>query len=202
MAIKAIIWDVGGVMERTEDHNPRKALAARLGWEPTDLENLIFGNNDNHRAQLGQISYPDHWQNVAQALGISDGQVWQVRDEFFAGDQLDYALVDQIRTLKQRYTTAILSNYMSVLREQVENQWKIGDAFDHLIISSEVGVMKPDPRIYQIALKKTGCQPHEAVFLDDFIQNVEGAQNVGMHAILFKNPQQALADLHKILKTN
>ena len=55
MAIKAIIWDVGGVMERTEDHNPRKALAARLGWEPTDLENLIFGNNDNHRASLNRF---------------------------------------------------------------------------------------------------------------------------------------------------
>lgn len=189
-------------MERTEDYGPRKALADRLGWDPADLEDLIFGNKDGHRAQLGQIPYEMHWQNVAKALGIPDGQVWQIRDEFFAGDRLDYTLVDEIRTLKQHYTTAILSNYMKVLRDQVENQWKIGDAFDHLIISSEVGVMKPAPGIYQIALKKIGCHPHEAVFLDDFIQNVFGAQNIGMHAILFKNPQQALADLHKILETN
>lgn len=202
MAIRAIIWDVGGVMERTEDSGPRKALAGRLGWDVADLGDLIFGNNDHHRVQLGQISYETHWQNVAQVLGVPFSEVWQIRDEFFAGDKIDYALVDEIRSLKKDYTTAILSNYMIVLRDQVENVWKIGDAFDYLIISAEVGARKPDAAIYRIALDKVGSQPEEAVFLDDFIENVEGARNVGMHTVWFKNPQQALADLRKILKTN
>ena len=49
-------------------------------------------------------------------------------------------------------------------------------------------------------LEKVGCQPEEAVFLDDFKENVAGARQVGLHAVWFKNPEQGLADLHKILE--
>jgi epoxide hydrolase-like predicted phosphatase len=202
MAIKAIIWDVGGVMERTEDFGPRAALAERLGWDMADLMDLVFGKRDGRRLQLGQISHKAHWENVAQAMGISPSEIPQIRGKFFAGDRLDVQLVKEIRTLKQHYTTAILSNYAPILREKINSEWKIADAFDHIVISSEVGVMKPDPAIYRIALEKVGCQPAEAIFLDDFIENVEGARNVGMHAIWFKTPEQGLAELHEILKTN
>jgi putative hydrolase of the HAD superfamily len=125
----------------------------------------------------------------------------QIESEFFAGDILDFALVDEIRTLKQQYTTAILSNYFPSLRDKVERHWKISDAFDHLVISSEVGLMKPDPAIYQIALEKANCLPDEAVFLDDFNENVTSARQVGLHGIWFRSPSQALADLENILRT-
>ncbi|HKJ27111.1 MAG TPA: HAD family phosphatase [Anaerolineales bacterium] len=202
MTIKAIIWDVGGVLERTLDFGPRAALAARFGWDMNDLMDLFFGKRDDYRIQLGKVSRKAHLENIAQALGVPDTEIPKIWGGFFAGDKLDYALVDEIRTLKAHYTTAILSNYGKILRKQVEQEWQIGDAFDHLIISAEVGVMKPDPAIFQIALEKIGCQPQEAVFLDDVLENIKAAQAVGLHAIWFKSPEQALAELHNLLNMN
>jgi epoxide hydrolase-like predicted phosphatase len=68
-----------------------------------------------------------------------------------------------------------------------------------MIVSAEVGVMKPDARIYRIALEKLGVAPAEAVLLDDFPKNVEGARAVGMAAIHFTRPEQALDELKRLL---
>jgi epoxide hydrolase-like predicted phosphatase len=200
MTIKAVIWDVGGVLERTEDLSPRLALAQRLGWEIDPLMDLIFGNNDGHRAQLGQISIEAHWENVRETLGQTEAELSRTIKEFFAGDRLDTKLVDKIRLLQEDYTTAILSNYMPILRGKITRQWKIGDAFHHLIISAEVGVKKPDPKIYQIAIDTIGCQAEQAVFIDDFVENIAAAQQIGLHAIHFRTPDQALDELTALLQ--
>jgi putative hydrolase of the HAD superfamily len=125
----------------------------------------------------------------------------QVRREFFGGDRLDSALLDYIRGLHQRYKTGVISNALDDTRSMVENRWGMTDAFDAIIISAEVGVMKPDARIFQIALQSLGVQPAEAVFVDDFPHNVDGARAIGMQAIQFRNPEQARLDLEAILNS-
>jgi epoxide hydrolase-like predicted phosphatase len=69
--------------------------------------------------------------------------------------------------------------------------------FDETVFSAEVGMAKPDARIYQLILNRLGVEPQEAVFVDDFIENVEGARHLGLHAIHFKNSPQALAALQE-----
>jgi epoxide hydrolase-like predicted phosphatase len=201
MTIKTIFWDIGGVLERTEDHTPREALAAKLGYSTRDLAHLIFGHSDQYRIQLGQISWEEHFANIAIALNIPEDSVKDVLADFFAHDRLDRELVDFIRTLKQDHTIAVISNYTNILRGKINDLWQIGDIFDELIISAEVGVMKPDPGIFQIALARTASLPEEAVFIDDFIENVEGAKNVGMHAILFETPGQTIQNLNTLINT-
>ncbi|MEJ2759452.1 MAG: HAD family phosphatase, partial [Anaerolineales bacterium] len=154
---------------------------------------------DGYRSQLGQIDLSEHEANVARVLGFPPEESRTLFTAFFAGDRLDTDLVDFIRTLKKNYTTAVLSNYGSRLRWKITDLWKIGDAFDHLVISSEVGLMKPDPMIYQIALEATGSLPHEAVFIDDAPENVAAAQAVGMHAIRFTTPQATIQQLQYLL---
>jgi epoxide hydrolase-like predicted phosphatase len=200
MAIRAIIFDVGGVLLRTEDDTERELLAQRLGLERAVLEKLAFGGESGLAAQRGEIDIEQHWENVRQALGLSAEGIKDFVDAFFAGDNLDRELVDKIRELRKDYKTALLSNAFSNLRHYVDQVWEIKDAFDELIISSEEGVMKPDEAIYRIALQRLGVAPHEAVFVDDFTHNVEGAREVGLHAIHFQNPDQTLIDLEQVLK--
>ena len=59
--------------------------------------------------------------------------------------------------------------------------------------------MKPQPEIYQFALETIGVAPEETVFIDDFIENVEGAQTVGIHGILFTSPAQVRSELSGLL---
>jgi putative hydrolase of the HAD superfamily len=68
------------------------------------------------------------------------------------------------------------------------------------VTSAEIGVMKPDPRIYQVALDRLGLSPPEAVFVDDFIENVEAARRLGMGGVHFVEPDQARDELDGWLK--
>jgi epoxide hydrolase-like predicted phosphatase len=200
MAIKAVIWDLGGVLLRTEDFSSRQALADRIGKPRDDLENLVFNGDSGDRAQLGEISVDEHWENIRRSLGLDTAGISEFRRQFWEGDQLDVELVEMIRGLRGRYKTGLLSNAFSDLRQVVTSSLNISDAFDEMIISSELHLMKPDPRIYQLALQRLGAAAQESVFIDDLLENVEGARSQGMNAIHFRQRSQALAELGRLLK--
>jgi epoxide hydrolase-like predicted phosphatase len=75
------------------------------------------------------------------------------------------------------------------------------DLFDDVVDSCDVGLRKPDPAIYRLACERLGVAPEAAVFLDDTRRHVEGARQVGLHAILVRDPWDALAELDAILES-
>jgi epoxide hydrolase-like predicted phosphatase len=200
MAIKAVIWDLGGVLLRTEDFSSRLALADRIGKSRAELEDLVFDGDSGDRAQLGEISADEHWENIRRMLGLDEAGISEFRRQFWEGDQLDHALVDTIRSLRGRYKTGLLSNAFSDLRQWVSSLPNFTDAFDEMIISAEMHLVKPDPRIYQAALQRLGAAANEAVFIDDLLENVAGARRQGLHGIHFRQRSQALAELGRMLE--
>lgn len=199
MSIHAIYFDIGGVLVRTEDKTPRERLAVRLGMTYEALEKLVFGGDRGREAQLGEKTAEEQWAYVCREVNWPLTDWRSLEAEFFAGDRLDTALVDYIRSLHARYQTGVISNALSNVRVVIDHRWHMADAFDTIIISAEVGLMKPDARIFQIALQALGVQPSEAVFVDDFAHNVDGARAVGIHAIQFRNPEQVRLELEAIL---
>lgn len=199
--IRAVIFDFGGVLVRTEDRTPRNRLAARLGKSYDELNSLIFDSPSSQQAALGQIGVSEHWEAVRASLGLSPEAFQTVPAEFWEGDVLDTSLVDFVRALHPRYQTALLSNAWDDLREVLDHRLKILDAFDQVIISAEVGLVKPDERIYRLAVERLGVAPDEAVFVDDFAHNVEGARAAGLHAIHFRSTDQARAELEQVLNS-
>lgn len=196
--LRAVIFDLGGVLLRTEDPAPREALARRLGLSRRALEDLVFNSPAGRQAQRGEISPEALWEHVRERLGLPPAQLPAVQHAFWEGDRLDAALVDFIRRLRPRFRTALLSNAWRDLRAQLP-RWGLADAFDQVVVSAEEGVMKPDPRIYHVTLERLGVLPAEAVFVDDFPRNVEGARRLGMYAIHFRHREQALAELRRLL---
>ncbi|MBX3046547.1 MAG: HAD family phosphatase [Anaerolineales bacterium] len=196
MTIKAVIWDFGGVLVRTDPDNQRDALAARLGMSRDALEARVFDGDNRRRAQLGGVDGEQYLQEVADQFAMT---VQELREAFFGADHLDHALMAYIRSLRPQYKTGLLSNAMNNLRAALTVEYPILDAFDAIVISGEVGVMKPHPAIYLLAAERLGVQPAEAVFVDDFIQNVRGAQEAGMQAVHFTSREQTLADLQTLL---
>jgi len=199
MTITTVIWDVGGVLVRTEDGSPRQQLADRLKLERMELEELVFGGLSGDKAQLGQISTEEHWKNVLHRLNLQDEALEEFQRIFWAGDRIDFELVDYIRSLRKQYKTGLLSNAFSDLREVLTSTWKIADAFDQMVISAEEGLVKPNPSIYRLALDRLEVEAGQAVFIDDMPVNVEAARQVGMYAIQFKHPEQARLELEKLL---
>ncbi|MDQ2692741.1 MAG: HAD family phosphatase [Chloroflexota bacterium] len=198
MTIKAVFFDLGGVIVRTEFQAPRQQLADRLGIDYDDLSKLIFDSDTSIRASIGELSSEEHWISVIQRLKRPAEERQSIRDEFFAGDIVDRTLVEYIRSLRPRYKTGLISNAWSDLRDFIVRE-KFDDAFDKMIISAEVGAMKPEPKIYRIALEQFGVKPEEAVFVDDFYVNIEGCEKVGIKGIHFKDPERTLQQLEEIL---
>ena len=195
MQLSALIFDFGGVIVRTEDRLPREQLAEELNMTYEQLSDAIFASESSRLASLGRITAEEHWEAVRQALGVTENDLPRIRDLFWAGDTLDFDLVDLIRSFRPQYRTALLSNAWGDLRGMLTGYWKIADAFDEIVISAEEGVVKPYPQIYQITLERLHLEPGQAVFVDDFIENVQGAQAVGMQTIHFRSIDQIRAEI-------
>jgi epoxide hydrolase-like predicted phosphatase len=198
MTVNTIFIDFGGVIVRTEDKGPRTRAAERLGLTARDLEKIVFESETSQRASTGEIPEEAHWQGVADALHVSRVEADEVTAEFFAGDRADQSLLAFLRSLRPEHKVGLISNAWSGLRTWITNQG-FADAFDHMVISAEVGLMKPDPRIYRLALEELEARAEDSVFIDDVLANVVGARSVGMNGIHFTQPDKALEELKVLL---
>jgi len=199
MQIRAVIFDMGGVINRSMDETPRQMLAEHLGIPADALYKLVFDSESAARATVGEMSADEHWQVVTTALGLPLSEMSSLQAQFWLGDRVDDELVDYLRSLRGRYKTALLSNAWDDLRQVLEERWKIADVFDVLAISAEVGLAKPDARIFQLVLERLAMLPEETVFVDDFKHNVEAAQALGIHTVHFRSSEQAREELEQLL---
>jgi epoxide hydrolase-like predicted phosphatase len=199
MMIKAIILDLGGVLLRTTDFTPRERLAEQLGMSRHGLEDFIFGGESGSQAQRGDIPVQQHWDNLAAQLHLSRVQFRQVLEQFFGNDELDQNLLEYVRNLHVSYKTGLLSNAFGDLRQIIHERWHFEDAFDDMVISAEVGLVKPDQAIFRLAVEQLGVKAEEAVFIDDMPHNTDGAKRAGLFGIRFLNPQQLKLDLDLLL---
>lgn len=184
--IQAIIFDIGGVIIRTEDRSPRAELEKQFGLAPGQAEQIVLNSEMGRKAQLGLITTAELWAWVQGQFSLDDRSLRAFQTAFWGGDHIDHALMDLIRSLRPRYQTAIISNAMDNLNETVAQLDPTGDAFDLVVGSAYEGVMKPDPVIFERALIRLGRQPAEAIFVDDFAHNIAGAERVGMVGIHFR----------------
>lgn len=193
--MKAVIFDMGGVLLRTEDRASREQLAARFGMTYEQMDALVFGGESAARATVGEIDEPAHWDALMQYFHLTPADMPGFKAAFWGGDRHDEQLVDYIRSLRPRCRTGLLSNAWTGIRGVLDRKYHLLDAFDEVVISAEVKLAKPDARIYHLMLDRLGVQPQDAAFVDDFPVNVEAANALGIHGIRFYNREQTLADL-------
>jgi epoxide hydrolase-like predicted phosphatase len=200
MAIRAVFFDFGGVIMRTEYQAPRQKLAERFNMDYDEIDKVVFNSESARRASLGEITEDEHWAGVLKRFKLPASESKSFRGQFFGGDIIDRNLVGYIRTLRGSFHTGLISNAWSGLRDFLARE-KLLDLFDTVVISAEVGVVKPSDRIYEIALEQANVSAEEAVFVDDFPENVAACQKAGMTGILFNDPEKSLDRLHRVLKS-
>jgi epoxide hydrolase-like predicted phosphatase len=202
MTIRAVFFDLGGVIVRTEYQAPRQRLAERFGMDYEDIDKIVFGGGPNGtaaKAAAGEISADEHWKAVARKLKIREDEIETVRSEFFAGDIIDWNIIHFLRSLRGAYKTGLISNAWGDLRAYILKH-KFDDAFDRMIISAEVGAAKPDARIFHIALEQLEVSPNETIFVDDFLENIEACEQIGIRGIHFKDAESAIEQIKALLQ--
>ena len=131
-------------------------------------------------------------------MGLSDSELADLESDFWKGDKLNIELIDYIRIKSEVHRSFILSNAWLDARKLFNSipELKI---FEEMIISAEVGMAKPDDRIFLYACDKIGVVASQIVFVDDRAENVEAAITLGMNGIVFESTSQTLNDLNEII---
>lgn len=200
--IRAVIFDLGGVLLRTNSQQPRIELATRFGISPSELEEIIFYNPISQKAERGEASVDQVWVEIASLLNRPVEEMPEIQRKYFEADQVDFDLIKLIQQLRGQYKTALLSNTWFVdLPTWMRDTLQIPDTFDVIISSAYHRMAKPEPGIFQLALDMVGAQPEETVFVDDNEKNIAAANALGIHTIRFKNAEQARNELLNLLKS-
>jgi len=197
--IKGVIFDYGRVLAYTQNEAPRATWERRLGLAPGALTRAVHNEHSWIAAQRGAITIDMHWQAVSTALGLLPDDTAALRTAFYSGDVLNSELVaciDRLRATGLR--VGLLSNFSTDLRPMLVQQ-DLLRRFDALAISAEIGLMKPDAAAYRAVLAMLGLAAPDCVFIDDVLANVEAAQAVGMHGIVFQDNPSCLAALTRVL---
>jgi putative hydrolase of the HAD superfamily len=188
--IKAIIFDCFGVLVG-KGFDYTYGLA---GGDPKKDEAFIDELLD--KANLGVLSNHEFTLKIAEHLNITLKD-WQKAAE--KAELADEQLLGYIRELRESYKTAILSNSnKDVLSSRISKQW-LSEAFDEVIVSADIGLVKPDPRIYQYAADKLGAKINECIFIDNRSAFTDRAEQLGMQAIVYKDFVSLKSQLTKLL---
>ena len=199
MTIKALIWDMEGVLMLTDDNNMPLTVAKKLN-APYEKVREIYFSDINDKMDLGEMTQDKFNEYVLDTLQISREKKHLLEEIFSEKLFIDEDLLKYIVEMGSKYKLGLLSNYSNDLRPKIEKEWALGSVFDEIIISCEVGLIKPDPAIFNLILAHLGVKAEESVFIDDRIKNIDGAKKMGFQTIFFTSKEQALKELAHILQ--
>lgn len=196
VVVRAVVFDVGGVLERVGDIDTWLCWCRdRLGVTDDEFRAALTQIDNGGRAGVGGVSEAEYWGEWTAAFGLTRPQVEEITAAFwdwYCGE-LDDELMAYAATLRATCRVAILSNSAPGAREQEEARYAFAATFEPIIYSHEVGLAKPDPRIYALTCERLGVRPEETVFLDDTQTCVDGATACGMHAVLHRDTPSSIA---------
>jgi putative hydrolase of the HAD superfamily len=201
VVIRAVVFDIGGVLEITPDLGVGRRWEARLGLPAGEMNERM--GNVWRGGGLGTITLDDVHQAIKDRLGLDDRQLGDYMGELWR-EYLGTAnteLMEYARRLRPRYRTGIVSNSFVGAREREQAAYGFEDLVDEIVYSHEAGISKPDPRIYALICERLNVVPGQMVFLDDVGLCVAGAREAGIHAVHYRDNAQAIAEIERLLAT-
>lgn len=195
--IEAILFDFGGVFTESP-YTHLEAFGAEIGLEKTQIMELVLGpfstDEDHpwHRLERGEIPLSQAREEILD-LGRKryavEVDIYRFFERMPRDAGLRHTLVDRVHRLKREgYRTAIVTNNIREFADGWRALLPVSELFDAIVDSSIVGVRKPNPAIFRMALERIGNPPpSRALFLDDFKTNIAAARSLGMHTILVED---------------
>jgi putative hydrolase of the HAD superfamily len=206
--LRGVISDFGGVLT-----TPLMTAFTRIGetygmgWER--LGGAItalteeHGVNPLHALETGRLTEHDFLSRLERALARDGGPPIELHgfgQAYFDALDPNTELIDHMRDLRSRgLRMAILTNNVREWEPLWRAKLPVDEIFDVVVDSGFVGMRKPDPAIYELTLERIGLRANECVFLDDIEINCEAARELGMHAVWFRDNEQAIAELEALL---
>jgi FMN phosphatase YigB (HAD superfamily) len=197
MAIKAVIFDLGRVIVPFDFNRGYSKLAPLCGIPAAEIPGRIAPTGLVERFESGGIEPHDFVRELSKHLNLdaSYENFCEIWSSIFLPDTL--ISESMIEGIGRNYRLVLLSNTNAIHFEMLRENYPVLRHFDSLVLSYEVGAMKPLPLIYQRAIEAAGCLPEECFFTDDMPAYVEGARAQGIDAVQFESAAQIEVELRK-----
>jgi putative hydrolase of the HAD superfamily len=185
--LRALLLDFGGVLILPHNSEQRQRWLDRIGYENDEFERWLWQTPEALAALRGELSPEQFWTRIGAQVGLSEAESLAMAGDYWAGDQLNQVAVDLARRARGHgLRVGLLSNAYSDLRP-ILAPYGLLDLFDDMVISSIVGMIKPEPAIYHLACSRLAVLPQQALFVDDSRANVESARQTGLQALQYVN---------------
>ena len=182
--IKAVLFDFFDVI-RTD------AYKAWLKTNNLAMEGPYF--EASRQLDLGTINVEEFSRKLSEVTGRT-----VTLEEIDGSATLDHQVIGILKSVKKRYKTALISNAPSAFLREILEEDDLAKYFDEIVISSEVGMVKPSPEIFKHTLKLLKIEPSEAIFIDDNESHTQAAAKLGIQSIQFLSANQLGDELVKI----
>jgi len=196
--IKNIVFDIGNVVVR---------------WAPLEIVRLTFGDSESIEDRAQSIFQSDIWLKLNKgllsehdakaqyqaALGFSEIECEHLFYYVKQTQILIYGSVDLIKRCKSSgYNVLALTDNVHEIVSHLKTSYTFWELFEGATVSAEVGLLKPQPEIYELLLTQYGLTACETVFIDDMPHNIKGAKSVGMKGIQFESASQCELELRSL----
>jgi putative hydrolase of the HAD superfamily len=197
--VKGLLVDFGGVLT-TNVFQSFREFSEREGLDPDHVKEKFRSDPEAlgllRKLEKGEVEVEEFEPKFAAAIGVSDSE--GLVERLFRGIGPDEPMLDAVRACRRAgVRTGLISNswgtglqYDASLMEEL---------FDAVVISGDVGMHKPEPEIFELGASRIGVPPAECVFVDDLRENCEGAEAVGMTAVLHRGADTTLPRLEELL---
>jgi epoxide hydrolase-like predicted phosphatase len=197
--VRGLLVDFGGVLT-TNVFQSFREFSEREGLEPDAVKQLFRERGEGldllRQLERGEVTKEEFSPRFGALLGVED--TTDLPERLFAGVGPDEPMVEAVKVAKRGgVRTGLISNSWGD-RGQYDQQ-SLPEMFDAVVISGEVGLNKPEPEIYRMGAERIGLAPADCVFVDDLKENCEGAEAVGMTAILHRGADSTMPELERLL---
>jgi putative hydrolase of the HAD superfamily len=198
---RGLLLDFGGVVT-TYFFASLGAHCERLGLPGDRFRHLVTadpaGRELYHQVERGELSQPEFEREIAHLLGVAPDGLVQGLLADLRPDPLMTDAVAQARAAGIR--VGVITNSWGTAPFDPYAGYKLDEQFDSVVISSDVGIRKPDPAIYLLAADKLGVTPDSCVFVDDIPSNLGPAQEVGMAVVHHVDPVSTIRELERLFR--
>lgn len=186
--IRALIFDCFGVLYHGSLGHLRQLLSLERQQELVDL---------NMSSDYGYISREEYLEQASALMGMSATELQTIVAQQHIRNE---PLVTYLRSMKGQYKIGMLSNVGSSVMDKLFTPDEQAELFDVMILSSDIGMTKPNPEIFQLAAERLGVLPEECIMIDDLLQNIEGALQTGMKGVVYSTVEQAARTIDKYIQ--
>lgn len=187
MVIRGIIFDCFGVLYRGSLTHLAELAAPEDRQAVSDLARA---------SDHGFIDYDEYFEQLSVLVHKPASEVKAIVRERHVRNA---ELVALVRQLRSRYKVGMLSNVGRGVMTTLFSEAELAELFDAVVLSSDIGLTKPDPSVYEVAAERLGCDPEQCVMIDDLPVNVDGAERAGMQGIVYSSVSQLKTEFARLL---